>query len=93
MQRLEDKYALLKVAYSDMEYTLICNFLKANGIQVTIREKGFGGPIRSLFMGSFTPANIEIFVDKADYETARTLLDTDYSEVVDDYFDLENPIA
>ena len=50
MERFEDRYALLKVAYSDMEFAVTRSFLEANGIKVTSREKGFGGPIRSIFM-------------------------------------------
>ena len=48
MERFEDRYALLKVAYSDMEFAMTRSFLEANGIKVTSREKGFGGPIRSI---------------------------------------------
>ncbi|MEG0075793.1 MAG: hypothetical protein RR310_08830 [Eubacterium sp.] len=79
MKRLEDKYAFLKMAYTDMEFTLTKNYLEANGIRVTTREKGFGGPIRGIFMGNFTPANIEMFVEPTDFEIAKTLLKADFS--------------
>ena len=35
MERFEDRYALLKVAYSDMEFAVTRSFLEANGIKVT----------------------------------------------------------
>ncbi|MEG0379602.1 MAG: hypothetical protein RR614_14090 [Eubacterium sp.] len=84
MERLEDRYAFLKMAYTDIEFLLTKNFLEANGIRVTTREKGFGGPIRSIFMGNFMPANIEIFVEPVDLEMAKKLLKTDYSDFIDD---------
>ncbi|MCQ4822981.1 hypothetical protein, partial [Eubacterium callanderi] len=79
MERFEDRYALLKVAYSDMEFPVTRSFLEANGIKVTSREKGFGGPIRSIFMGTFTTANIEIFVDPGDLEEAKNLFSAVFS--------------
>lgn len=81
---MEDRYTLLKVAYSDMECATIKSFLEANGINVTTREKGFGGPIRSIFMGTFTAANIEIFVDPKDLKTAQSLIATDCSELAEE---------
>lgn len=84
MERFDDRYALLKVAYSDMEFAMTRSFLEANGIKVTSREKGFGGPIRSIFMGTFTTANIEIFVDPGDLEEAKALLKTDFSELAEE---------
>ncbi|MDO4288295.1 MAG: DUF2007 domain-containing protein [Eubacterium sp.] len=84
MERFEDRYAFLKMAYTDMELTMTKNFLEANGIPVTVREKGFGGPIRSIFMGRFMPANIEIFVNPEDLAAARELLQEDFSELVDE---------
>ena len=74
----------MKVAYSDMEFAMTRSFLEANGIKVTSREKGFGGPIRSIFMGTFTTANIEIFVDPRDLEEAKELLKTDFSELAEE---------
>lgn len=87
MERFEDRYAFLKMAYTDMELTMTKNFLEANGIPVTVREKGFGGPIRSIFMGHFMPANIEIFVDPKDLEAAKLLLQEDFSELAEDGWD------
>jgi hypothetical protein len=72
---IEDQYEFLTMAYTDMEFILMKNYLKANGIPVITREKGFGGPIRSIYMGSFMPAHIEVFVKKSDYEKAAILLD------------------
>lgn len=72
---IKDQFTFLTMVYTDMELTLLKNYLSANGIPITTREKGFGGPIRSLFMGSFTPAQIEIFVKKEDYEDATMLMD------------------
>ncbi|MDD3307261.1 MAG: DUF2007 domain-containing protein [Acetobacterium sp.] len=72
---IEDQYTYLTMADSDMDFILLKNYLNANGISVITKEKGFGGPIRSIFMGSFTPAHIEVFVKDSDYEEAAKLLD------------------
>jgi hypothetical protein len=72
---IEDQYTYLTMAGTDMEFLLIKNYLSANGIPVITKEKGFGGPIRSIFMGNFTPAHIEVFVRESDYEEATMLLD------------------
>lgn len=72
---IEDQYTYLTMASTDMEFLLLKNYLSANGIPVITKEKGFGGPIRSIFMGNFTPAHIEVFVRESDYEEAATLLD------------------
>jgi|LGOV01.1.fsa_nt_gb hypothetical protein len=74
---IEDQYRFLTTADSDMDMILMKNYLEVNQILVITREKGFGGPIRSIFMGSFTPAHIEVFVKKSDYEEAKQLLDYD----------------
>lgn len=72
---IEDQYTYLTMASTDIEFLLLKNYLSANGIPVITKEKGFGGPIRSIFMGNFTPAHIEVFVRESDYEEAATLLD------------------
>jgi hypothetical protein len=72
---IEDQYTYLTMASTDMEFLLLKNYLSANGIPVITKEKGFGGPIRSIFMGNFTPAHIEVLVRESDYEEAATLLD------------------
>lgn len=72
---IEDQYTFLTMVYSDIDMILLKNYLSVNGIPVIIREKGFGGPIRSIFMGSFTPAHIEVFVKESDYDEAMLLLD------------------
>ncbi|KNZ42582.1 putative signal transducing protein [Acetobacterium bakii] len=72
---LEDQYTYLTMANSDIDMVLLKNYLSANGIPVITREKGFGGPIRSIFMGNFTPAHIEVFVKESDYDEAVRLLD------------------
>jgi len=72
---LEDQFTYLTMAYSDIDMILLKNYLSANGIPVITREKGFGGPIRSIFMGSFTPAHIEVFVKESDYDEAARLID------------------
>ncbi len=90
MERFEDRYAFLKMVYSDMELTMTKSFLEANGIPVTVREKGFGGPIRSIFMGNFMPANIEIFVKPTDLEPARQLLQEDCSDLAEEGWDQDD---
>lgn len=72
---IEDQYTYLTMADSDMDFILLKNYLNAHGIEVITREKGFGGPIRSIFMGNFTPAHIEVFVKDSDFEMALELLD------------------
>jgi hypothetical protein len=72
---IEDQYTYLTMADTDMEFILLKNYLSANGIPVITREKGFGGPIRSIFMGNFMPAHIEVYVKESDYEDAVRLLD------------------
>ncbi len=72
---IEDQYTYLTMADSDMDFILLKNYLNAHGIEVITREKGFGGPIRSIFMGNFTPAHIEVFVKDSDFEAALELLD------------------
>lgn len=74
-QMIEDQYTYLTMADTDMEFILLKNYLGANGIPVITREKGFGGPIRSIFMGNFTPAHIEVYVKESDFEEAVMLLD------------------
>lgn len=82
---IENQYTYLTMAYSDMDLTLLKNYLSANGIPVITREKGFGGPIRSIFMGSFTPAHIEVFVKESDYDDAIMLLDyEEFNEELDE---------
>lgn len=82
---IENQYTYLTMAYSDMDLTLLKNYLSANGIPVITREKGFGGPIRSIFMGSFTPAHIEVFVKESDYDEAVMLLDyEEFNEELDE---------
>lgn len=87
MKHLEDEYAFLTMAYSDVEHDLIKTFLEANGIPVVTREKGFGGPIRSIYMGSMMPANIEIFVAADQLDQASLLLETDFSGLAESVFD------
>ena len=72
---LEDQYTYLTMAHSDIDMILLKNYLSANGIPVITPEKGFGGPIRSIFMGNFTPAHIEVFVKESDFDEAARLLD------------------
>lgn len=72
---IEDQYTYLTMADTDMEFILLKNYLSANGIPVITREKGFGGPIRSIFMGNFMPAHIEVYVKESDLEDAVRLLD------------------
>lgn len=72
---MEDQYKYLTMADTDIEFLLLKNYLEVNGIPVITQEKGFGGPIRSIFMGNFTPAHIEVFVRESDYEEAAMLLD------------------
>lgn len=72
---IENQYTYLTMADTDMEFILLKNYLSANGIPVITREKGFGGPIRSIFMGNFMPAHIEVYVKESDYEDAVRLLD------------------
>lgn len=72
---IEDQYTYLTMADSDMDFILLKNYLSANGIPVITKEKGFGGPIRSIFMGNFTPAHIEVYVKDSDFEEAAKLLD------------------
>lgn len=72
---IEDQYKYLTMADTDIEFLLLKGYLDANGIPVITREKGFGGPIRSIFMGNFTPAHIEVFVRESDYDEAVMLLD------------------
>lgn len=72
---IEDQYKYLTMADTDIEFLLLKSYLDANGIPVITREKGFGGPIRSIFMGNFTPAHIEVFVRESDYDEAVMLLD------------------
>ncbi|MGL4607673.1 MAG: hypothetical protein ACRCU3_09440 [Eubacteriaceae bacterium] len=71
----ENQFIFLTMAYSDIELTLLRNYFLANGIPIITKEKGFGGPIRSIFMGNFTPAHIEVFVKERDYDDALMLLD------------------
>ncbi len=87
---IEDQYTYLTMADSDMDFILLKNYLSANGIQVITREKGFGGPIRSIFMGNFTPAHIEVFVKDSDYEAAAALLDyEEFSAELDEELGLD----
>ncbi|MBC3888441.1 hypothetical protein GH810_08990 [Acetobacterium paludosum] len=72
---IEDQYIYLTMATTDIEFLLLKNYLSVNGIPVITKEKGFGGPIRSIFMGNFTPAHIEVFVRDSDYDEAAMLLD------------------
>lgn len=88
---IEDQYTYLTMADSDMDFILLKNYLNANGIRVITREKGFGGPIRSIFMGSFTPAHIEVFVKDSDYEEAVKLLDyEEFSAELDEELGLDS---
>lgn len=87
---IEDQYTYLTMADSDMDFILLKHYLNANGIQVITREKGFGGPIRSIFMGNFTPAHIEVFVKDSDYEEAAKLLDyEEFSAELDEELGLD----
>ncbi|MBC3797729.1 DUF2007 domain-containing protein [Acetobacterium tundrae] len=72
---IEDQYIYLTMAATDIEFLLLKNYLSVNGIPVITKEKGFGGPLRSIFMGNFTPAHIEVFVRDSDYDEAAMLLD------------------
>ncbi|WP_414732962.1 hypothetical protein [Acetobacterium carbinolicum] len=87
---IEDQYIYLTMADSDMDFILLKNYLKANGIPVITKEKGFGGPIRSIFMGNFTPAHIEVFVKESDLEEAIKLLDyEEFSAELDEELGLD----
>jgi hypothetical protein len=87
---IENQYIYLTMADSDMDFILIKNYLNANGIPVIAREKGFGGPIRSIFMGNFMPAHIEVMVRESDHEEALRLLDfEEFSADLDEEFDLD----
>lgn len=88
---IENQFTYLTMAYSDIDMILLKNYLSANGIPVITREKGFGGPIRSIFMGNFTPAHIEVFVKESDYDEAMRLIDyEEFSAELDDEFWMED---
>lgn len=84
MNNKEEQYEKLTMAGSDLEYSMIKNYLEANGIPVFAKEKGFGGPIRSIYFGTNAPAFIDVYVDAENLEDARELIATDYSQLVED---------
>ncbi len=87
---IEDQYIYLTMADTDMDFILLKNYLSANGIPVITKEKGFGGPIRSIFMGNFTPAHIEVFVKESDFDEAVRLLDyEEFSAELDEELGLD----
>ncbi|HEY5556174.1 hypothetical protein [Acetobacterium sp.] len=87
---IENQFTYLTMAHSDIDMILLKNYLSANGIPVITREKGFGGPIRSIFMGSFSPAHIEVFVKESDYDEAMMLIDyEEFSAELDEEFWME----
>lgn len=87
---IEDQYIYLTMADTDMDFILLKNYLSANGISVITKEKGFGGPIRSIFMGNFTPAHIEVFVKESDFDEAVRLLDyEEFSAELDEELGLD----
>ena len=89
MDKMEDRYTFLTYADSDMDYEMIKTFLAANDIPVTMREKGFGGPIRNIYMGNLGTANIEVFVDPENFDRAKELLDADYSDLAEAAFEMD----
>ncbi len=87
MDKMMEGCAFLTMAYSDVEMDMIKAFLEASGISVITREKGFGGPIRSVYMGSLMPANIEVYVAPQDLDQAVALLETDFSALAEEAYD------
>lgn len=92
MKTMEEMYRFLTYVNSDMDYEMLKTFLMANCIPITRKEKGFGGPIRNIYMGNLGTANIEVYVDPENYDAAKALMETDFSELAEDAFDGgENP--
>lgn len=87
MRKKEEMYRLLTHLSSELEYDMLKNFLAANDIPVTRLDRGFGGPIRSIYLGNLKTADIEVYVDPENYEAAKELVESDYSNLVDEAFD------
>ena len=83
----------LTTVTSNVEYDLLKTFLESEGIPVMYKEHGFGGPIRSVYFGNLKTANMEVYVNAENYDAAKALLDTDFSDLVDQEFEdsLEEP--
>lgn len=89
MDHFEERYRLLTIAESDLKFAMLKNYLAYHGIEVVYREKGFGGPIRSVYFGTNAAAFIEVYVDPGDYDTAKSLIEIDYSDLVEEMDMLE----
>ena len=76
----------LTTVTSNVEYDLLKTFLESEGIPVMYKERGFGGPIRSVYFGNLKTANMEVYVNAEHYDAAKALLDTDFSDLADREF-------
>ncbi len=81
------EFRKLTTVTSNVEYDLLKTFLESEGIPVMYKEHGFGGPIRSVYFGNLKTANMEVFVNAENYEAAKALLDTDFSNLADREFE------